>query len=87
MKKISIVSVLTLCLGFMPFAAVGNSNDTAPDGAGSSFKYVELNKTGDPATLLEVKEGISRALESGEIRIKVLAAPIHPSNLLQIAGN
>lgn len=87
MKKISIVSVLTLCLGFMPFAAVGNSNDTAPDGAGSSFKYVELNKTGDPATVLEVKEGISRALESGEIRIKVLAAPIHPSNLLQIAGN
>jgi NADPH:quinone reductase-like Zn-dependent oxidoreductase len=37
--------------------------------------------------VLEVKEGVSRPLEAGEVRIAVLAAPIHPSNTLQIAGN
>ncbi len=87
MKKLSIVSILTLFLGVIPFAIASNSNDTAPQAAESTFKYVELNKIGDPAVVLEVKEKLSRALENGEIRIKVLAAPIHPSNLLQIAGN
>lgn len=48
--------------------------------------YVELNRMGDPAEVLEVKTAPYRALGSGEVRVQVLATPIHPSILLQIAG-
>ena len=87
MKKSSIVAILTLCLGVMSFAVAGNSSAAAPQWAGSKYQYVELNEIGDPAEVLVVKEAVAPSLESGEVRIKVLAAPIHPSNLLQIAGN
>jgi len=80
MKKISIVTLLTLVVGSAPAVFADHH------GAGG-LKYVELNKIGDPAQVLEVKHEKSRALASGEVRIRVLAAPIHPSNLLQIAGN
>jgi NADPH:quinone reductase-like Zn-dependent oxidoreductase len=36
--------------------------------------------------VLTVKAGASRALQRGEVRVRVLAAPINPSDLLQIAG-
>jgi NADPH:quinone reductase-like Zn-dependent oxidoreductase len=87
MKKISIASILALLLSAAPVALADKNPVASEQKAGSTFKYVELNKIGDPATVLEVKQGISRALKSGEIRVKILAAPIHPSNLLQIAGN
>ena len=80
MKKISITAILALSLGSATLALADHHG-------GESLKYVELNKIGDPAKVLEVKHEKSQALKSGEVRVSVLAAPIHPSNLLQIAGN
>ena len=78
MKVFSIVSILALCLGVAPFSQAENS---------STLKYVEFSQIGDPAEVLEVKVDKARPLKSGEVRVKVLATPIHPSNLLQISGN
>lgn len=50
------------------------------------MKIVEFAETGDPARVLNVKEVAARAPGAGEVRLRVLAAPIHPANLLQIAG-
>ncbi|MFT5691885.1 MAG: trans-2-enoyl-CoA reductase [Oceanicoccus sp.] len=86
MKKFSIASIFALLVGSTPFALAGAHHESTQHEAGSTFKYVELNQIGDPAKVLEVKEGVSRPLKKGEARIKVLAAPIHPSNVLQIAG-
>lgn len=73
MKTLSFVSVLAVLLG------------AASQSLAVTF-YVELNQLGDPAEVLEVKVGTRMPLQAGEVRVKVLAAPIHPSNLLQIAG-
>ena len=43
-------------------------------------------RSGNPADVLEVKKEMSQKLKSGEVRVKVLATPINPSDLLQIAG-
>lgn len=80
MRKISIVTLLALVVGSAPMVLAEHH------GAGH-LKYVELNKIGDPAQVLVVKHQKTQALQSGEVRIRILAAPIHPSNLLQIAGN
>ena len=80
MTKITLVSILTLFIGLQSHLLAAEHHE-------STFKYVELNKIGEPAEVLEVKEGVSQPLKQGKVRIKVLAAPIHPSNLLQIAGN
>ena len=50
------------------------------------MKIIEYNKIGNPAEVLEIKDVPSRAPGDGEVRVQVLATPIHPSNLLQIAG-
>jgi len=50
------------------------------------MKYIEFTEMGDPAEVLHLKEAPSKPLKAGEARVKVLAAPIHPANLLQIAG-
>eukprot|EP00439_Symbiodinium_sp_Y106_P089737 s1_g2273.t1 len=50
------------------------------------MRFIEYREMGDPATVLEIKTEESAPLKSGEVRVKVLATPIHPSNLLQIAG-
>jgi NADPH:quinone reductase-like Zn-dependent oxidoreductase len=76
MKTFSILSMFTLLLGTASVAM-----------AGTEMKYVELNQLGDPVEVLEVKIDTARALQGGEVRVRVLAAPIHPSNLLQISGN
>lgn len=86
MKKFSIASIFALLVGSTPFGLAGAHHESTQHEAGSTFKYVELNQIGDPAKVLEVKEGVSRPLKKGEVRVKVLAAPIHPSNVLQIAG-
>ena len=75
MKNFSIVSIIALVLGSSPLALAGDS------------KYVEFSQLGNPADVLEVKVALPRSIEAGEVRVKVLATPIHPSNLLQISGN
>ena len=52
----------------------------------STTKYVSYSQIGNPADVLEVKTEISQKLKSGEIRVKVLATLINPSDVLQIAG-
>ena len=86
MKIFSIVSILALVLGTAPVALGEDSNSSTSPEDSSSLKYVEFSQMGNPAEVLEVKVDNARALQSGEIRVKVLATPIHPSNLLQISG-
>lgn len=50
------------------------------------MKYVQHDEIGNPSLVLKVMDAPSRPLTAGEARVKVLATPIHPSNLLQIAG-
>lgn len=50
------------------------------------MKVIEYNRIGNPAEVLEIKDVPSRAPGEGEVRVQVLATPIHPSNLLHIAG-
>ncbi len=56
------------------------------DAAPTVLRYAEFNQIGNPADVLTVKEAGSLVLKSGEVRVRVLAAPINPSDLLQIAG-
>ena len=86
MKTLSIVSVLAILLGATPLALSQSGSGATQLEPGSTYKYIELNALGDPAEVLEVKIGTRQPLQAGEVRVKVLAAPIHPSNLLQIAG-
>lgn len=87
MNKVSLVSILALLVGSISTPLSAAHHESTELRHKSTFKYVELNRIGEPAEVLEVKEGVSRALVKGEVRVEVLAAPIHPSNLLQIAGN
>ena len=73
-------------MGATPFALAQNETGATQPEAGTTFEYIELNALGDPAEVLEVKVGTRLPLQAGEVRVKVLATPIHPSNLLQIAG-
>ncbi|MFB1036965.1 MAG: alcohol dehydrogenase, partial [Sinobacterium sp.] len=50
------------------------------------MKYIQHDELGNPAEVLKVMDAPQQALVAGEVRVKVLAAPIHPSNLLQISG-
>jgi trans-2-enoyl-CoA reductase len=87
MKKLSLFTFFVLLVGSISTPLSAAHHESNEHNQQSTFKYVELNRIGDPAEVLEVKEGSSRLLEKGEVRVEVLAAPIHPSNLLQIAGN
>jgi trans-2-enoyl-CoA reductase len=85
MKVFLYHSIWVLLLGSTTFAS---ASESATRGSSEpKLKYVEFSKLGSPAEVLEVKIEKSRSLESGEVRVKVLATPIHPSNLLQISGN
>jgi trans-2-enoyl-CoA reductase len=70
-----------------PWVQAQNSDTKAQPEQDSELLYIEFSRMGDPAEVLEVKVDTPRSLKSGEARVKVLAAPIHPSNLLQISGN
>jgi trans-2-enoyl-CoA reductase len=70
-----------------PWVQAQNSDTKAQPEQDSEQLYIEFSRMGDPAEVLEVKVDTPRSLKSGEARVKVLAAPIHPSNLLQISGN
>lgn len=50
------------------------------------MKFIQYDEMGDPAKVLKVLDAPTQPLNVGEVRVKVLASPIHPSNLLQIAG-
>ena len=87
MNKISLGAIFAALISAMPLALAGHHEASMHHDHATTFNYAEINQLGEPATVIEVKEGTSRPLEIGEIRVKVLAAPIHPSNLLAISGN
>ena len=78
MKNFSISTILALLLGATSFAIAGATQE--------GLKYVEFSQMGNPAEVLEVKYHSAEVLNAGEVRVAVLAAPINPSDLLQIAG-
>ena len=84
MKKISNIKMLVLFLAYSFFAV---ADLHASSEHNSQTKYISYSQLGNPADVLEVKTEASSALNSGEVRVKVLAAPINPSDLLQISGN
>ena len=81
MKNFSIIAVLALCLGSTSLVVAAQAQEEQ-----GSLKYVEFSQMGNPAEVLEIKYHSSQALKAGEVRVGVLAAPINPSDLLQIAG-
>ena len=50
------------------------------------MKVIEFNTLGNPADVLQLKDVPAQSPGAGEIKVQVLATPIHPANLLQIAG-
>ena len=84
MKNFSNIKILALILAYSSFAMADHHASSEHD---SQTKYVTYSQLGNPADVLKVKTEASRALNSGEVRVKVLAAPINPSDLLQISGN
>ena len=85
MKNIAQTTLLAFLLGTGSLATAEHHSNAEHDG--NQVKHVGYGELGDPATVLEVKTEASRALGQGEVRVTVLAAPIHPSDLLQIAGD
>jgi len=49
-------------------------------------KQIIYSKMGNPSEVLCIRDINSIPLRSGEVRVAVLATPIHPSNLLKISG-
>ena len=86
-NKISPFQSLALTLAFTVMVVTSSFQVTSAHADDSGTKYVEFSQIGDPAEVLEVKTEEPRPLEPGEIRVDVLASPIHPSNLLKISGN
>jgi NADPH:quinone reductase-like Zn-dependent oxidoreductase len=50
------------------------------------MKQIVYHKMGNPQEVLSIKEVESSPLRAGEVRVSILATPIHPSNLLKISG-
>ncbi len=50
------------------------------------MKIIEHETLGAPAEVLKLKQIPDRAPAAGEVRVQVLATPIHPASLLQISG-
>ena len=50
------------------------------------MKIIEFAEPGNPAEVLRLRDIPSEAPGARDVRVKVLATPIHPANLLQIAG-
>jgi trans-2-enoyl-CoA reductase len=81
----SAMRIMTIFFGIGALILAGSS--TAQQEDLQALKYIEFTQLGDPAEVLQVKHEQSRPLAPGEVRVKVLATPIHPSILLQISGN
>lgn len=50
------------------------------------MKIIEHETLGNPADVLKLKQVPEQSPGAGEARVKILATPIHPANLLQISG-
>ena len=50
------------------------------------MKIIEFSELGNPSDVLKLKQVADQTPAAGDVRVKVLATPIHPANLLQIAG-
>lgn len=50
------------------------------------MKQIIYHAVGDPSSVLEIQTVESRPLKPREVRVSILATPIHPSNLLKISG-
>ena len=85
MKNIAKTTLLALFLSTGAFVAAGHHSGA--EHGGDEVKHVGYSELGEPASVLEVISETSRALGQGEVRVTVLAAPINPSDLLQISGN
>jgi NADPH:quinone reductase-like Zn-dependent oxidoreductase len=84
MKKISNIKMLALFLAYSFFAM---ADLHASSEHNLQTRYISYSQIGNPADVLELKTQTARTLNSGEVRVKVLAAPINPSDLYQISGN
>ena len=51
------------------------------------MKKIVYSQLGSPAEVLRVEEVANASPGAGEVRVNVLATPIHPADLLQITGN
>lgn len=85
MKYFSIIITLAMGLSVANPSCADGHGDHA-NAAPKMLKYTEFNQIGNPADVIYVKEEAPQALQPGDVRVSVLAAPINPSNLLQIAG-
>jgi len=85
MKIFSRIMASAVFLGVAALSQADGHSDHH-DAAPTVLRYAEFNQIGNPADVLTVKEAGSLVLKSGEVRVRVLAAPINPSDLLQIAG-
>ena len=85
MKIFSRIMASAVFLGVAALSQA-DSHSGHHDAALTVLRYAEFNQIGNPADVLTVKEAASQVLKSGEVRVRVLAAPINPSELLQIAG-
>ena len=85
MKIFSRIMASAVFLGVAALSQADGHSDHH-DAAPTVLRYAEFNQIGNPADVLTVKEAASQVLKSGEVRVRVLAAPINPSDLLQIAG-
>ncbi|MDB9763531.1 zinc-dependent alcohol dehydrogenase family protein [Gammaproteobacteria bacterium] len=83
MKNFSITKISALILIYSSFATADHHMSHKHD---HQIKYISYSQIGNPADVLEVKTESPRVLRDGEVRVKVLAAPINPSDILQIAG-
>ncbi len=64
--------ILIFTLSGIVLADQSTSHDHA-----STTEYVSYSQIGNPADVLELKTEMSKKLKSGEVRVKVLAAPIN----------
>ncbi|MDA9988637.1 zinc-dependent alcohol dehydrogenase family protein [Luminiphilus sp.] len=85
MKTFSLIMTAAMFLGLAALSQADGHSEHH-DAALTMRQYAEFNEIGNPADVLTVKAAAPQALESGEVRVRVLAAPINPSDLLQIAG-
>ena len=85
MKTFSLITTAAVLLGFAAFSQADGHSEHQ-DASSAMRQYAAFNEIGNPADVLTVKATAPQALESGEVRVRVLAAPINPSDLLQIAG-
>ena len=85
MKTFALIMTGTILFGFAALSQAdghGEHSHASP----AILQYTEFSEIGNPADVLTVKEAPSQALKAGDVRVRVLAAPINPSDLLQISG-